>query len=33
MSNVRYRWASLGCGVIGHELAAALQKLGAGCMR
>ena len=30
MSNVRYRWASLGCGVIGHQLAAALQKLGGG---
>ena len=25
---VQYRWATLGCGVIGHQLAEAMQKLG-----
>lgn len=25
---VKYRWATLGCGVIGHQLAEAMQKLG-----
>ena len=25
---VTYRWATLGCGVIGHQLAEAMQKLG-----
>ena len=30
MSKIRYRWATLGCGVIGHQLAEALQKLGGG---
>ena len=30
MSNMRYRWATLGCGVIGHQLAEALQSLGGG---
>ena len=30
MSKIRYRWASLGCGVIGHQLAQALASLGGG---
>ena len=30
MPKVRYRWATLGCGVIGHQLAQALQQLGGG---
>ena len=30
MSKVRYRWATLGCGVIGNELARAMQALGGG---
>lgn len=30
MSKVRYRWATLGCGVIGNELAHAMQALGGG---
>lgn len=28
MQKVKYRWASLGCGVIGHQLAEAMEKLG-----
>ena len=28
MAGARYRWASLGCGVIGHQLAEAMEKLG-----
>ena len=28
MSSIKYRWATLGCGVIGHQLAEAMQKLG-----
>ena len=28
MTGTRYRWASLGCGVIGHQLAEAMEKLG-----
>ena len=30
MSKIRYRWASLGCGVIGYQLAQALASLGGG---
>ena len=30
MSKIRYRWASLGCGVIGHQLTQALASLGGG---
>ena len=28
MSGVKYRWASLGCDVIGHQLAEAIGKPG-----
>lgn len=28
MANINCRWATLGCGVIGHQLAEAMQKLG-----
>ena len=28
MTRVNYRWATLGCGVIGHQLADAMHKLG-----
>ena len=28
MSKIKYNWATLGVGVIGHQLAEAMQKLG-----
>lgn len=30
MAKVKYRWATLGCGVIGHQLAQAMRRLGGG---